>query len=550
MNKFLLLVLTFSCAVCAKNNQLNTYLQNTAAKLLPLANQEFVKSDNASTPEKKINAIFSIKPLSTGKYFKVIKDDYKTTKNAQFKASTLPTINIHLMQQGDTVFPQSTAFVRSEHPLWEWQISQGKIWQEKNLLKIVLPFALQEKNANCTHNGYMVLAQPDSDNNWHGYSQITGETCAYLQYDLAAHLQVKAKETTETFVLDESSTVKTHSLEDLYKDYPKLNIEKLLPINPATNTTSGLVIKGKHYQLSCKNRTGIDPYCAQLVLPSYSTAKSLFAGTALMRLEKLVPSISRVSVHKIIPECDEKRWGKVSLGDLLNMRTGNYLSKKPHVDENSQRMLDFFLAETHQQKLKMACTMFKHKSKAGKTFVYHSSDTYLAGVVMNKLFQKLAHKQDLFNDLMMNDLWKTLNLSDLFANTKRTYDKHNQAFTGWGLSYYVDDLIQLIAFLQHNQNLFDKNLYNSALQIGDERINLGGGEANMAYNNGFWALEVGHTLNCKKDKWLPFMSGFGGISVVLYQPDIFYYTFADDHQYHWLKVVKELNKQFPLCENN
>jgi len=70
----------------------------------------------------------------------------------------------------------------------------------------------------------------------------------------------------------------------------------------------------------------------------------------------------------------------------------------------------------------------------------------------------------------------------------------------------------------------------------------------MAYNFGFWGLEVGHTLGCKESKWLPFMSGFGGISVIMYSPDVLYYSFADDGKYQWLAVVKELNKHFPLCE--
>jgi hypothetical protein len=418
-----------------------------------------------------------------------------------------------------------------------------------------LPFALQERNANCTHNGYMILAQSiqQVEKKWQGYVQITAETCAYLQFDLASHLSVKASQSPENFSTPSATNKPVFKLNELKKDYPQLNTQKLLPANPKTNTASGLVIKGKHYQISCANRMGDDPYCSQLVLPSYSTAKSLYAGTALMRLEKLYPSISKVSVSKIIPQCDEKRWKNVSLGDLINMRTGNYLSKKPHVDENSVRMLDFFLAQTHQQKLKMACTMFKHKSKAGKHFVYHSSDTYLAGVIMNKLYQQFSKKDDLFTGLMLNDLWQDLNLSDLFANSKRTYDDTQQTFTGWGLSYYVSDLIQLIGFLNNQgkqATQLDKTMLNSALQMGNKRFNRDGGEANMAYNYGFWALEVGHSLHCKKQKWLPFMSGFGGITVVMYQPDIYYYSFADDHQYRWLEVVKTLNKQFPLCEDN
>ncbi len=553
----LALVVTLSFPAFSRTT-LDNYLQNKHLKVKPLTNTAFIKPTDAKTIKTFINQTFRINSLKKGNYFKVIKDNYKTANNTQYKLTSLPEMIIQLKSDGENIYPKSTAFVVNSHPQWEWQISAGKIWQEHNpldLTKIVLPFALQERNANCTHNGYIVLAQStqNPDKSWHGYVQITAETCAYLQFDYAAHLSVEASIAQENFRTPSALTKPIFKLVDLEKDFPKLNVQELLPINPKTNTTSGLVIKGKHYQINCANRMGDDPYCSQLVLPSYSTAKSIYAGTALMRLEKLYPSISQVSVSKIIPQCDGERWKNVSLADLIHMRTGNYLSKKPHVDENSKRMLDFFLAETHQHKLKMACTMFKHKSKAGKHFVYHSSDTYLAGVIMNKLFRQFSKKDDLFTDLMLNDLWQDLTLSDLFANSKRTYDDAQQTFTGWGLSYYVSDLIQLIEFLNtqsKHTTLLDKSMLNSALQIGENRFNRDGGEANMAYNYGFWALEVGHSLQCKKQKWLPFMSGFGGITIVMYQPDIFYYSFADDHQYRWLKVVKALNKQFPLCEDD
>ncbi len=547
-----------SFSVSANSALLDDYLHQKNLKVKPLPNQTLVKPKQALAVKTQINLTFSINPLVQGRYFKVVKDKYKTATHEHYQVANLPNMTFQLKSEGTNIYPKSTAFVVNSHPQWEWQVSAGKIWQENNSthsFKIVLPFALQERNANCTHNGYMVLAQSSqqSKKSWHGYAQITAETCAYLQFDLATHLSVNASQTRIDFTPPTKQNHVVFSLADLAKDYPKLTVQKILPSNPQANTTSGMVINGKHYQISCENRMGEDPYCQQLVLPSYSTAKSLFAGTALMRLEKLYPGIGKVSVNKIIPQCDAKRWAHVSLDDLINMRTGNYLSKKPHVDENSQRMLNFFLAETHQQKLKRACSMFKHKSPAGKNFVYHTSDSYLAGVIMQKLYQQFSKKNDLYQDLMLHDLWQKLTLSNLFASSKRTYDDTKQAFTGWGLSYYLTDLIQLIDFLNKqslNPTKLDQTLLNSALQTGKNRLNRDAGELNMAYNNGFWALEVGHSLHCKKEKWLPFMSGFGGISIVLYQPNIFYYTFADDHHYNWLKVVKALNKQFPLCEDN
>lgn len=538
-------ITTFSVfAQDLKNNQ----------KIELLKNEAFIRPKNALTYKPTLQSLFNINFMASSVVLDIVKDNYKTSKKPQYKLSSLPEINIRLQQEGQDIYPETTAFHRSDHPHWEWQISKGNIWQDKrlNTLKIALPFALQERNANCTHTGYLLLIKnlDSQDQNWQGSFQISAETCAYLQFNLAGRLKVK-EHNSEAIVV-KKNVEKVHNVQDLLSRFPQLKLKKLLPKNPYSNSVSGLVIKGEHYRLSCQNRMGEDPFCNQLVLPSYSTAKSIYAGLALMRLEKIFPKISQVAVSKIIPECDGKQWQNVSLADLLNMRTGNYLSKKPHVDESSSRMLDFFLATTNVQKLELACNMFKHHSPAGKYHVYHSSDTYLAGVMMNKLFQKFTNQTDLYQNLMLEDLWKNLDLSELLATSKRTYDSDNQTFTGWGLSYYVSDLIQIVEWIQQQAQqptLLDEQILNSAMQKGGDRINREGGQANMAYNFGFWGLEVGHSLGCKKPKWLPFMSGFGGITVVLYSKDISYYSFADDGKYLWLPVVKALNKQFPLCED-
>ena len=535
--------------------ELTAFLHDSQAITQLLDNASFVPSIEAKTTTDFTNSRLELSVIPDSTYVKILKDDYKTADDANNQMTQLPKMMVDLAQKGFSLFSSQTAFKSNQHPYWEWQISHGKIWQNaSDQTLVVLPFALQERNANCTHTGYLALSQSMQNKKlrWQGYYQISAETCAYLQFDMAGRLNVNFVQINKNYnkPIASVATTKALNITDLSKDYPQLNIAKLVPKNPSSTSVSGLFIAGKHYRLSCQNRTGNDPYCQQLVLPSYSTAKSLYAGLALMRLEKIVPNISRVAVSKLIPQCDAKQWQGVSLGDLLNMRTGLYLSKKPHVDESSSRMLSFFLAETNAKKIELACSMFNKRSPAGKYFVYHSSDTYLAGVIMNKLYQKISDKDDLFQGLMLQDLWKDLKLSALFAHSKRSYDNDQQTFTGWGLSYYISDLIQLIEFIQQqvkDTTLVDQTMLNSALQISDDRFNRSGGEANLAYNFGFWGLEVGHSLSCQKDKWMPFMSGFGGISVILYSPDIFYYHFADDYKYQWLSVVKELNKQFPVC---
>ena len=290
-----------------------------------------------------------------------------------------------------------------------------------------------------------------------------------------------------------------------------------------------------------------------MVLPSYSTAKSLYAGVGLMYLEQRVPGINQALVSKIIPECPADKWGDVTLGDLVNMRTGNYLTRKYHADESASRMIEFLTAPTHAKRLDMACNMFPQKSKPGKHFVYHTSDTYLAGVMMERLFKQLANQDDIYSVLLAGSLWAPLKLSPLMDDSKRTYDEAQQTFTGWGLTYLTDDVIKLSEFLyaQAASETPELNpiMLGSALQLKDNNINREGGLANIGYNHGFWSLEVGGSIGCKKPKWIPFMSGFGGITIALISPDLIYYNYTDNHRHVWLNVVTELNKKYPLCED-
>src|SRR3546814_14514085 len=52
------------------------------------------------------------------------------------------------------------------------------------------------------------------------------------------------------------------------------------------------------------------------------------------------------------------------------------------------------------------------------------------------------------------------------------------------------------------------------------------------YNNGFWAHDVGGRMpGCSGELWIPFMSGYGGITMLILPNGIAYYYFSDDHHY-------------------
>ncbi len=511
---------------------------------------------------------FKLSQINHTDIFNLIKDNYKMASSKSLQVKALPVIEFDYVVSDNFVIPKQRTVQRSSHPGWEWQISPATGWVEKldaGYSRIVFPFALQEKNANCTHNGLLMILVNAKGEAGNGLFQIASETCAYFQFDwvgkvsveyskLADDSKIKPSVLINNFKNELQSKTKLLNLSDLKTTYPKLNIKKLLPKPLSSSTTSGLVIKGKHYSLNCATRYGEYPYCEWLALPSYSTAKSIFAGIGLMRLQALVPNVEKILVSKMIPECAEDRWQNVTLADLVNMRTGNYISKNPHSDEASSKMMQFFLATSYRQKVDAACNMFPQKGTPGKRFIYHTSDTFLAGIMLNKIFSAVSGKKDFYSVILAGELWPKIKLSPLLDESKRTYDSTQQTFTGWGLTYYVDDIIKISEFLQQQRtatssnSLLDLKLLNRALITTNNQQNLDGGEKYLSYNYGFWALDVGKSLSCQKSKWIPFMSGFGGITVALISPDLLYYNYADNQRFNWLDVIIELNKQLPICE--
>ncbi|MDQ7048838.1 MAG: serine hydrolase domain-containing protein [Enterobacterales bacterium] len=513
----------------------------------------------------------NLKLIANSDYFQTIKDSYQIATNPIFKAKQLPDIHFAFVQQGIHLIPLDSSVQRANHPQWEWQVSPGYQWQEKKTgySVMVFPFSLQERNANCTHNGMIKIVLDQKNKKQRGFFQIASETCAYFQLNWVGSLKVSLKilppsnqatnkisSLVKRFEQQQTSQIETLDAKALLKTYPKLELKKLMPKDLSASTLSGVVIKGVDYRLNCGTRAGDYPFCDALALPSFSTAKSLFAGLILMRMQALVAGIDKLLVTKFIPECKRDKWHNVTLADLLNMRTGIYRAKDPHADESSKEMLAFFLQPTAQQKLQLACGLFTRKSQPGKRFHYHTSDTYLAGVMLNRIFTEVSDQTDVYESIFKGEMIPTLGLSPLLDQTKRTYDLQQQAFTGWGMTYYASDFFKLVDFLwqqdqlaksKQHKPILDSQLLTQVMHPGVAAAAREAGNPSMRYNHGFWALEVSQSLGCKQPRWLPFMSGFGGISVVMIAPDLLYYNFSDNYRFEWLKAVKAINRVVDLC---
>ena len=359
------------------------------------------------------------------------------------------------------------------------------------------------------------------------------------------------------FQREQSGKLPVKSFTDIGADFPELDATAFAApadVSPEHLTTFGVVIDGIHYRGACATRYGPYPFCENIALPSYSTSKSVFAGLGMMRLEQLYPGAKDELIHDYVPECAAADWRDVTFDQALDMATGRYDSAAPEADENKAVQDGFFIDLTHDEKVGRACTLYPRQSEPGEQWVYHTTDHYVLGVAMQAFLRaKLGDDADIYRDLLVDPIWRSLGLSPVTYATRRTRDDTAQPFVGWGLTYLPDDLAKLAAFVavdggvHYGEALVDADELAAALQESPIDRGLTATNEGFRYNNGFWAWNAADALNCEAPLWTPFMSGFGGVSVVLMPNDIIYYYVSDNQEFSWARAVQAANDYEDMC---
>ena len=265
-------------------------------------------------------------------------DRFDQLTNDDLRISELPPFRFDFVQDGNDLIPMNRGIQTSNHPYWEFILEPGKVWDEAGdggYTRAAFPFSLQERNANCTHNGLMTFLFKSDGSVSRAAYQVGSESCYYLQVDLwgaiPALYQPKQIANIEAIVSayrkEVTSRLPVRPFTALAEDYPGTDLSKFRLHDPAQVSTYGFVIDGIHYSGGCETRFGPYPYCEVLALPSYSLAKSVFAGTALAWLEAHYPGAGDLLVTDYVPECrHDDRWQGVTLQHLVDMVTGNYSS--------------------------------------------------------------------------------------------------------------------------------------------------------------------------------------------------------------------------------
>jgi hypothetical protein len=567
----LLIVLLVSCNDEPGSKRFLTveYLIGADELAQPLHTSEFAEPVDAHPVESEFTGILTlVGPAEHGQQ-EILLDPHDLVGLVGEPIRHLPEFTFSFVQRGADLVPIQRGVIRTEHPYWEYILQPGRVWREAGdgtWSRVSLPFSLQERGANCTHNGMLSWLFDSEGNASRVAYQISSETCGYFKVNMWGTVPAAFEPGDVSGAAEAISRVDAHRaarlpvkpIAMLATDYPGVNPDNIGAVNGVKTgdmTVYGFVVEGVHYRGGCETRHGPYPYCDSLPLPSYSTAKSVFAGVALMHLEQRHPGTAAQSVSSLVSECHPDRWADVSLENALDMATGNYEQTGWETDEHSAPHVVFLYEDTQAARIEFACTHFERRAEPGTEWVYHTSDTHLLGTALrNYVGQRHDSSVDVYEHLIAGSISGHLNLSPLLDDTKRTYDEAAQPFTGYGLTYEADDIVRIAQWIsQENAEIdgepyLDEDMLAAALQRNADDRGLTAVYPRFRYNNGFWGFNAAQTLGCDADVWVPFMSGYGGITVAMLPNDTIYYYFSDGYVHRWASAAVESSKIRDLCQ--
>ncbi len=500
---------------------------------------------------KSFSGILKVDQPAIGIGYNVIIDSRKIYQDNH---KNIPKFEIEISSLDGKVYPKNTKIIETNHLFWNIQFGVGssKLEISSSNTLITLPFSLIHKSANCIHNGIGVFSISNDNQISNIIFEIASETCAYYKFDYVGLYSANFQFTNALPNLSNNSDKNIISIENLYKRYNLTNKSFLNSdyIDPSNVTMFGLIDSNNHYVSSCMTRLGNYPFCDQILLPSYSLAKSIAGTFSLSLLESQYGSISNLYVSDLVPECYGRKWKNVTLNNLSDMSTGQYFNSIHDFDESSVASSEvIFMFEEHKDKIKKACSAFPKKTKPGTRFVYHTSDTYILGLALNNFLQSNSNRKDYFNDVLIPFL-ESNNLSQTSQSVLATNDNIKQSYTGWGMFFLRSDLDRLATIIHNIKNNSSTQLtyLYDALNPNDNNSLLAIPSVNIYYNNGFWSRKFDKNIfNCSEDVWIPFMSGFGGITFAFFPNGMSYYYFSDGYEFAWESAIFSSHSIKPFC---
>lgn len=544
----------------------------TGTSTAPVNDAAFAVPVQAAPPSNQFEGTLTlVNPAGSGGFSEIV-DSYSRTARPDNAWKHLPSFTTSLVQNGSHLIPAGRGLTITGSTAYNLMVSPGRAWNESTdhgMTRAALPFAIIERNANCVHNGVLTFLFDASSISKVRY-QVTQETCAYQKFNMWGQLSAtyapsplpNDEQARNDYAEEVSNRLPTKPISALAADYASVGVDTSVfgaGVTPADMTKYGVLINGTNYVSGCTTRFGTYAYCEEMVMPSYSTAKSAFDGVAFMRLAQLYgASVSSQIVGSLVPETASATgvWSDVTLNNALDMATGNYSLAGYESDEDGPKMSDFFVAETYADKISKAL-VFPRKAAPGTKWIYHSSDAFITARAEDAILK--SHQgsgTDIFN-MLRDDVLKPLRLSpESWASVRTDNSVTGKPFGGYGMFWTSDNIAKMAKLLNNDsgkiggtQVLSAAALDTSLQKNASDRGLTTSGTVPLKYNNMFWAKQFTPTdypqLSCSF--WTPFMSGFGGITVAMAPNGATYWYFSDNNEFSWAAAVLETGKIASLC---
>ena len=559
------------------NRSVLSYSQlfSNLAPTTPVDDSEgFALPANAAVPSQTFEGTLTLSDPALRGSARILRDDFGDDSATNSPWQHLPAFNFQFVQNGSYLIPVRQGLVITGNAAWNYIVGPGRVWRErsdKGYMRASLPFALIERNQNCVHNGEMTFLfnRAKRPNISKVRYQVTQETCLYFKLDMWGQLaatytpggvdNAQALENAEA--AEVANRLPTKPFSALATDYPNSGIDIANFTrgfhSPTDITTYGLFIHGVNYASRCQTRFGAYAFCDNMRLPSYSLAKSSFAGVAMMWLgQKYGSSIYGQLIRDYVPQyLDGGDWTNVTFSNAADMATGNYISANNQADEGSPQELAFLIAEPYATKIADAFTPFPHKAAPGTTWVYQTHTSFILTQAMNSyLQQQQGSGADIFNSIR-DAVYKPLNMSQGSLSMLRTDNSASgRPFGGYGLFFIQDNIAKIGSFLNNSGGVITTNGATRSAQVLDptrlqeslfrtaKASTLGvpvpdtGTPAvpnTFRYHNQFWAKHMTGAefpqYHC--DFWVSFMSGYGGNIALLLPNGATYYIFSDGNEF-------------------
>ncbi len=72
-------------------------------------------------------------------------------------------------------------------------------------------------------------------------------------------------------------------------------------------------------------------------------------------------------------------------------------------------------------------------------------------------------------------------------------------------------------------------------------------DGTLLYNDGFWAVRIDDLPGCDVPVFVPYMSGFGGVSIALLPNGVTYYYFSDGNEFRFRRAIYAAAQLHPYC---